>query len=138
MSAKGPSGSFRGCNRESPCLAQNVVSNVVVVTIKFWIVPKASSSAARISSSVPLKRSIARSSTLSAIVARRSAISASSGSRASRPLSSTNDISYSRLIAALKKAQVRLDRKVLSDIAIVDPKAFTAIVDQVRSLAPAH
>lgn len=49
-----------------------------------------------------------------------------------------NNISYSRLIAALIKAQVKLDRKVLSDIAIVDPKAFTAIVDQVRSLAPQH
>lgn len=51
---------------------------------------------------------------------------------------STNDISYSRLIAALKVAKVNLDRKVLSDIAIADPKAFSAIVDQVRSLAPAN
>ena len=51
---------------------------------------------------------------------------------------SANDISYSRFIAALKKAQIGLDRKVLSDIAIVDPKAFSAIVDQVRALAPAH
>src|ERR1700734_3398530 len=50
----------------------------------------------------------------------------------------TNDISYSRLISALKKAQVNLDRKVLSDIAIVDPRAFTAIVDSVRSLAPTN
>lgn len=50
--------------------------------------------------------------------------------------SSDNNISYSRLISALKKAQIKLDRKVLADIAIVDPKAFTAIVDQVRSLAP--
>lgn len=49
---------------------------------------------------------------------------------------SNNDISYSRLISALKKAQVDLDRKVLSDIAIVDPRAFSAIVEQVRSLAP--
>jgi large subunit ribosomal protein L20 len=49
---------------------------------------------------------------------------------------STNAISYSRLVAALKKAQVKLDRKVLSDIAIVDPKGFSAIVEQVRSLAP--
>ncbi|MDR3607252.1 MAG: 50S ribosomal protein L20 [Oligoflexia bacterium] len=48
-----------------------------------------------------------------------------------------NDISYSRLISALKKAQVNLDRKVLSDIAINDPHAFTAIVEQVRSLSPA-
>jgi large subunit ribosomal protein L20 len=49
-----------------------------------------------------------------------------------------NDMSYSRFISALKKAQVAVDRKVLSDIAIVDPRGFTAIVDQVRSLAPAN
>jgi large subunit ribosomal protein L20 len=50
--------------------------------------------------------------------------------------SSANNISYSRLIAALKKAQIALDRKVLSDIAIFDPKGFSAIVEQVKSLAP--
>ena len=49
-----------------------------------------------------------------------------------------NNISYSRLIGALTKASVKLDRKVLSDIAIADPKAFGAIVDQVRTLAPAQ
>jgi large subunit ribosomal protein L20 len=48
------------------------------------------------------------------------------------------NISYSRLVNALTKAQVKLDRKVLSDIAIVDPKGFSAIVDAVRSLAPAN
>ncbi|MBY0470810.1 50S ribosomal protein L20 [bacterium] len=48
-----------------------------------------------------------------------------------------NDISYSRLISALTKAQVKLDRKVLSDIAIREPKIFAAIVNEVRSLAPA-
>lgn len=47
-----------------------------------------------------------------------------------------NDISYSRLISALTRSEVKLDRKVLSDIAITDPKAFTAIVDQVRTQAP--
>lgn len=51
---------------------------------------------------------------------------------------SNNDMSYSRMIAALKKAEIKLDRKVLADIAIADPKAFSAIIDQVRSLAPAH
>ncbi len=51
---------------------------------------------------------------------------------------SNNDISYSRLVSALKKAKVNLDRKVLSDIAIVDPRAFSAIIDQVRSLSPAQ
>lgn len=35
--------------------------------------------------------------------------------------------SYSRLVAALKKASVALDRKVLSEMAIHDPQAFTAV-----------
>jgi large subunit ribosomal protein L20 len=37
-------------------------------------------------------------------------------------------ISYSRFIAALKKANVALDRKVLADLAANDPKAFSAVV----------
>ncbi len=36
-------------------------------------------------------------------------------------------LSYSRFIAGLKKAQVALDRKVLSDIAITDPAGFAAV-----------
>jgi large subunit ribosomal protein L20 len=51
---------------------------------------------------------------------------------------SANNISYSRLLGALTQAQVKLDRKVLADIAIADPRGFTAIVDQVRTLAPAN
>jgi large subunit ribosomal protein L20 len=47
-----------------------------------------------------------------------------------------NDMSYSRFIGALKKANVTLDRKVLSDIAITDPMGFAAIVNDVRSMAP--
>src|SRR3954470_21459950 len=35
-----------------------------------------------------------------------------------------NSISYSRMISALKKADVQVDRKILSDIAIADPKVF--------------
>ena len=35
---------------------------------------------------------------------------------------------YSTLIAGLKKNGIELDRKVLSDIAIFDPKGFEAIV----------
>jgi len=50
---------------------------------------------------------------------------------------SLNGLSYSRMIAALKKAEVKLDRKVLSDIAIADPKGFSALMDQVRSFAQA-
>jgi large subunit ribosomal protein L20 len=37
-------------------------------------------------------------------------------------------MSYSRFISGLKKANIGLDRKVLSDIAIQDPQAFAAIV----------
>lgn len=40
-----------------------------------------------------------------------------------------NGVSYSVLMNGLKKAGVELDRKVLSDMAINDPKAFTAIVE---------
>lgn len=49
----------------------------------------------------------------------------------------TNGISYSRLIGALKKSNVEVNRKMLSEIAIHDPSAFTAIVQQVRANAPA-
>lgn len=39
-----------------------------------------------------------------------------------------NGCSYSQLIDRLNKAKIRLDRKVLSEIAITDPAAFTAVV----------
>ena len=39
-----------------------------------------------------------------------------------------NGTSYSRLMHGLKAANIGLDRKVLSDIAIVDPKGFESIV----------
>ena len=35
---------------------------------------------------------------------------------------------YSRLIAGLKKANVSLDRKVLAELAVSEPKAFEAVV----------
>lgn len=35
---------------------------------------------------------------------------------------------YSKLIAALKGANVQLDRKVLSELAVNEPKAFEAVV----------
>src|SRR5260221_14703834 len=37
-------------------------------------------------------------------------------------------ITYSRFIQALKKANIGLDRKVLSDLATNDPKAFSAVL----------
>ena len=41
-------------------------------------------------------------------------------------------ISYSRFIAAAITAQVELNRKILSEIAIADPAAFDAIVEKVK------
>src|SRR5438270_2070148 len=39
-----------------------------------------------------------------------------------------NGTTYSKLIAGLKKANVNLDRKVLAELAVNEPKAFTAVV----------
>lgn len=39
-----------------------------------------------------------------------------------------NDTTYSKLIASLKKANITLDRKILSEIATNEPKAFAEIV----------
>lgn len=41
-------------------------------------------------------------------------------------------LSYSKLIAGLKKEKIEIDRKILSDIAISDSDTFTKIVDQVK------
>ncbi|MCS6984559.1 MAG: 50S ribosomal protein L20 [Leptospiraceae bacterium] len=41
-------------------------------------------------------------------------------------------ISYSRFIHGLKKAQMQLNRKQLSELAIHDPDAFNAIVEKVH------
>lgn len=40
-----------------------------------------------------------------------------------------NGISYSRFMNGLKRAGVELDRKVLADMAVADPKAFAAICE---------
>lgn len=39
-----------------------------------------------------------------------------------------NGTTYSRLIAALKQANVTLDRKILAELAVNEPKAFEAVV----------
>jgi large subunit ribosomal protein L20 len=43
-----------------------------------------------------------------------------------------NGTTYSRLISALKKANILLNRKMLADIAVRDPKAFAAVVAQAK------
>ena len=44
-----------------------------------------------------------------------------------------NDMSYSRFIAGLKAAGVEVDRKVLADLAVREPAAFKALVDQAQA-----
>ena len=44
-----------------------------------------------------------------------------------------NDISYSKFIHGLKRANIELDRKILADMAIGDPQAFAAIVQQAKA-----
>ena len=43
-----------------------------------------------------------------------------------------NGTTYSRLVAGLKKASITINRKMLADIAVRDPKGFAAIVAQAR------
>ena len=44
-----------------------------------------------------------------------------------------NGLSYSKFMNGLKLAGVELDRKVLSDIAITDPQAFSALAEQAKA-----
>ena len=44
-----------------------------------------------------------------------------------------NDISYSRFINALNKANIDLDRKILADMAMNDPEAFAIVVKQAKA-----
>ena len=43
-----------------------------------------------------------------------------------------NGISYSKLINGMKAKNIELDRKVLAELAVSDPKAFTAICESVK------
>jgi large subunit ribosomal protein L20 len=43
-----------------------------------------------------------------------------------------NGTTYSQLVSALKKANIGLNRKMLSDMAIRDPQAFSAVVAKTR------
>lgn len=43
-----------------------------------------------------------------------------------------HDLSYSKFMGMLAKKDIELNRKVLADIAMNDPKAFKAIVDSVK------
>lgn len=42
------------------------------------------------------------------------------------------DLKYSRFINLLKKAKIELNRKILADLAISDPKTFAQIVEKAK------
>ena len=46
-----------------------------------------------------------------------------------------NGISYSKFMGGLKKANIEINRKMLSEIAIADPKAFTGLVETAKKAA---
>ena len=66
------------------------------------------------------------------IVAYASVISASFGSSESTPAVREHDLRYSEFIHGLKKANIELDRKTLSEMAINDKAAFKNICDRVK------
>ena len=44
-----------------------------------------------------------------------------------------HELSYSRFINGLKKAEIEIDRKVLADIAVHDPDAFAVLAEQAKA-----
>jgi len=44
-----------------------------------------------------------------------------------------NGLSYNQFVNGLTKAGIELDRKVLADLAVSDPAAFTAVVEQAKA-----
>ncbi len=45
-----------------------------------------------------------------------------------------NGVSYSQLVFGMKKAGIGLNRKMLADLAVRDPQAFTAVVNQTKAV----
>jgi len=49
-----------------------------------------------------------------------------------------NGLSYSRLINGMDKAGITIDRKILAELAVNDPQAFSSVADQAKAaLQPA-
>jgi large subunit ribosomal protein L20 len=47
-----------------------------------------------------------------------------------------NGMTYNRFIQGLKSAEIDVDRKMLAELAVSDPAAFTALVDAARAALP--
>ncbi len=48
-----------------------------------------------------------------------------------------NGLTYNRFIQGLRLAEVEVDRKILADLAVNDPAAFSALVETARRALPA-
>ena len=46
-----------------------------------------------------------------------------------------NGLSYSRLMAGLKAAEIEIDRKVLAQLALDDPQSFAALAERAKQAA---
>ena len=86
-------------------------------------------------SAPPSRRSTRRCSMPPATARCASATSARCGSSGSTPRCARIDgeLTYSRFINGLDKAGIEVDRKVLADLAVHEPAAFGAIVDQAKA-----
>ena len=47
-----------------------------------------------------------------------------------------NNLSYSRFMSGLKRANIELDRKILADLAVSDPNAFSQLAAVASSPSP--
>ncbi|NYH78386.1 large subunit ribosomal protein L20 [Actinopolyspora biskrensis] len=47
-----------------------------------------------------------------------------------------NGLSYNKFMQGLKAAEVEVDRKMLAEMAVNDPQAFTALCDKARGSLP--
>ncbi|MFB9909515.1 50S ribosomal protein L20 [Allokutzneria oryzae] len=48
-----------------------------------------------------------------------------------------NGMTYNRFIQGLRLAEIDVDRKILAELAVSDPAAFTALVEAARAALPA-
>ncbi len=44
-----------------------------------------------------------------------------------------NDISYSKFMGGLAKAKIGVDRKILADLAVTEPRAFSQLVERAKA-----
>ena len=57
-------------------------------------------------------------------------------SASTRPLRQ-HGLTYNRFVQGLKASGVEVDRRMLADLAVNDPKAFEALVEQAKAALPA-